>query len=419
MTVPAPTVEIAFGDRWDDTSPTWVDVSAACDSVSYDRRYGWETGSYQGGRCSFTLFDSDRSYDPFHGAGAYYGSFRPNTQVRVKLDSTVVWTGFAESFVRSWSPHGRGVTTISGYDGWTIVMNATSQALVGAAVVDTALVGSSIVGGTFSVGTTAELTSVRVTAILNAAAWPSSWRAISTGAVTMPAEVSDAPRSLADALQDCAVAEQGPLYPAKDGTLTFIDRFTAATATRVETSQYTFSNVAGDTAVRYYPISAEINGRDLVNTVSVVRVGSDTAAVYEDASSIASYGARAASFSDMRVVDDLAALANAQRIVAGRSSEVVTIPPIAFDVMQDPSQELTAAASIELHDRVTVKFSSPGGGSTFESDFHVTGVAGSWSAGQAVAVTVDLVDAALVDRLMAGTWDVVGTAVVGTATAAY
>lgn len=419
MAPPSPTVEVAFDAPWNATSPTWVDVTSYVEAGRYDRRYGWETGLYQGGAAEFMLVDADRALDPWHATGAYYGQFRPNTQVRVSLGATVVWSGFAESWLRSWSPHGRGTTTLRCFDGWALLAQSVSQALAGAALVDSALVGVGLVGGSFSVGTAQELTSDRVTAVLNAAAWPSAWRTIDTGAVYMPAESVEQPLPLHQILSLATAAELGHLFIGKDGYLVFVDRFSAATDTTVTTSQVTFSDVPGDTAVRFLPISAEYNARDLINRVTITRPGSDLAIVHEDAASIATYGERGVSLADMRVIDDAQALANAQRIIASSSGQLTQIPPITFDVISDTSEEYDAAAGLELHHRVTVKVTPPGGGAGFESDFHVYGIAGQWRAGEPLLVTAELADAALVDRLEADGWDVVGTAVVGTATAAY
>lgn len=279
MATPVPTVEIAFGANWDDTGATFVDVSTSVDAWSADRKYGWETNAYQGGRATIVLSDKDRTYDPFHASGAYYEDITPGTPVQISEDRSAVdkllWYGFIDKVTRGYAPHGYGVTTLSCVDVWS---------KVAALSVTTSRV--------------EETTGNRAQNIL-AAYLPAAFFVVTTPtpATMMPAKTYDGV-PLATVLAGVADAEAGMVWVDKFGVLTIAGRHYPASS-RMLTDQATLSDVAADSSViRYAPATVEWDFGDIVNSVTATRSGGSSVTV-EDASSIARYGRASKSFSSL------------------------------------------------------------------------------------------------------------------------
>lgn len=385
MATPVPTVEIAFGANWDDTSPTWVDVTADLLAVGFDRRFSWETGLYSGGQCAVTLTDTEGTYDPFNTAGAYYGNFVPGMQVRVteahSATTYTLWRGFVSTFERAWSPLGSAQMVFTCRDGWARL--AASNAPPDG---------------------DQQLTSERVSAILDAVGWPASLRAIDTGLVTMPAETIPA-TSTVTLLGQCVTAETGACYIDRQGQVTF-DAKDAITSTRQTVDQATLSNVAGDSSViRYWPPAAQWDDSQVVNSATVTRYGAtSTEVTYVDTTSIGRYGYQARTYSAVRVLDQTEAESLAQYIVDSRAYMLAQMPPVTFDVLSDTSTEHEHLCARDLRDRVRWKFAPPDGTTTIDKDFLITGVSQRWSQGAPWEVTWDIVDADVIDRLNASNW---------------
>lgn len=418
---PSPTVEVAFGDNWDETSQTWVDVTQYLQSASWDRKFSWETGLYTGGRCTVVLVDADRLFDPLHITGTYVDQIVPGVQVRVSAthgaSDYTMWRGFLDRAVRSYTPHGRGATTLTCVDGWARLAAADTQSTLDGGVVDTAIVDSSVVGGTVGVDGSAAPTSYRVSSLLGAAGWPSAWSVVATGRVDMPAETSEI-SSVTTAIGAAVSAELGATYIDREGSFRFDARDTLMSARIATTAQMVLSNVAADSSVvRYLPPSVEIDYVDIVNIATVDPIGELPVTVWNTAS-MERYGRREVRHSDARVIGTVQAEVNARMIVDALSDPVTRVAPLTFDVLNDTSVEHLHACERELRDRVQWKFTPPGGGATIDKDFHIVGIAQQWQADAGGApswtVTVELADAALVDRLNPSLWAVVGTAVVDT-----
>lgn len=389
MATPTPTVEIAFGANWDDTAPTWVDVTDAVESWSADRKYGWESGVYQGGRCSFSLIDHDRTYDPLHATGAYYGDLEASG-MPVQISETHggspdnLFYGYVDKVTRAYGPHGRGVTTFECVDLW-------------------AMLAAAYVTGDYAEDTTGN----RAGAMLNATI-PAAFYAVTTPTpgVTMPAKTYDAV-TLADALAGIVAAEAGMVWVDRFGLLQFAGRHYAASS-RMLNDQATLSDVAADSSViRYNPIAVEWDSGDIVNAAVASRVGG-TVVTTEDATSVARYGRREKSLTGLEVVDDIQAAVNAKRLVAQRKDPLLRIPPAVFDVLAETGSAHEHACERDLWDRVRWKMTPYGGGAVEDRDAFITGIGHSWTANPGGTpywrVTWDLVDAALFDRLDPENW---------------
>jgi len=127
----------------------------------------------------------------------------------------------------------------------------------------------------------------RITRILDLIGWPAGLRSIDNGEFSVgPAQIEG--RTAWDYLRSVAESEQGRLFFAADGTLTFHERgryFTEATET---TSQFTFSDDgAGDGL--HAGLNFTLDDRWIINGATVAREGGETQTAV-DATSQTTYG---------------------------------------------------------------------------------------------------------------------------------
>jgi hypothetical protein len=100
------TAEVAFGsDPWA-TSPVWTDISQYVRSISTNRGSSSETVVFAPGRCSITLSNGDRRFDPDHSTGPYFGTILPMKRVRVTATRSgvtlFVFLGWVTGWVQDW-----------------------------------------------------------------------------------------------------------------------------------------------------------------------------------------------------------------------------------------------------------------------------------------------------------------------------
>ena len=129
MALPVLTVSVAFGDNWNDASPTWTDVTAdvrADPGVRIRRGRRSRLDRMPPGELSVVLDNRDRAYDPLYAAGAHYGDLVPMTPIRVQaVHNTVTYTLFrglvAEWPVAESGPRGDSTVTVRALDGLTML----------------------------------------------------------------------------------------------------------------------------------------------------------------------------------------------------------------------------------------------------------------------------------------------------------
>ncbi|HLT66304.1 MAG TPA: LamG-like jellyroll fold domain-containing protein, partial [Microbacterium sp.] len=117
-------VEFAFGATWQtpEASRTWVDVSAWAEvALSSNRGRTNELELFSAARCTITLNNDDRRFDPLNTAGPYYGLLVPGVPVRVRALLNGVsyprFSGFADGFHHKPGTHS-GTVTVPCADGF-------------------------------------------------------------------------------------------------------------------------------------------------------------------------------------------------------------------------------------------------------------------------------------------------------------
>jgi hypothetical protein len=139
MAAPTLTVQISFVSTPLATAPTWVDVTdyvLAVNGVSIDRGRPSEFAVFSAGRCSFTLDNRDRRFDPSYSAGPYFGNLTPRKQMRVFSTYSAVDYPMFQGWVTGWpqsfpNPNENGTVTIEAIDGlaWLAKARLSSDAV--------------------------------------------------------------------------------------------------------------------------------------------------------------------------------------------------------------------------------------------------------------------------------------------------
>src|SRR5690349_6749532 len=82
---PVLTLEVAFENDANATSPTWTDISSYMqDEITVSRGKQTELDATEPGAFSVTLDNTDRRFDPFYTSSPYYPYVEPMKQVRLR-----------------------------------------------------------------------------------------------------------------------------------------------------------------------------------------------------------------------------------------------------------------------------------------------------------------------------------------------
>lgn len=103
MVTPSVTVEIAFATD-PAATPTWTDVSAYVQELSYQRGRQTERDQVQTGTATLLLNNLDRRFDPINAAGPYYPNVVPVRRLRISAVWSSVTYRLFSGYVENWTP---------------------------------------------------------------------------------------------------------------------------------------------------------------------------------------------------------------------------------------------------------------------------------------------------------------------------
>ena len=272
-----------------------VDVSAYVQEVRINRGRTDNLQDFSAGTCVIVLNNNDRRFDPTNTASPYVdpstalSGVVPRRKVQVKYGSTLLFTGRIVDVDIEYSPNPQTLSTVT----------------IEAADDFVRLASTRISSHTPS----AQLTGARITSVLDRSEvnYPTS-RNISTGTANLGAYQIDANTNTLDYLQDVSRTEQGYLYVAGDGDLTFTDKVTASFASPAAT-------FADDgTGIKYSELGIQYGDEFLYNRVSCVNATNVTSTA-DDAASQTTFGISTLTLNDLLFANDSDAQALAQFLV--------------------------------------------------------------------------------------------------------
>ncbi len=337
----------------------WVDISGRARQsagVTIKRGRSYELDDFQTGTCSLELDNRTLDFDTDNEIGPYSGGLLPMRQIRVLIEYAGVTYHRFYGFIEGW-PQRYDISKtlawvpVQAYDAfWLFSQSRLAEA--GFIVGDSSLgvVGSSRVGG--GVAGTEELSGARIDTVLELDEWPSARRDIADGQSLMAAgdASSGDPLSYMKKVEE---SEDGFLFVARDGAVTFLDRHARFLLDRMTTVQATFSDDGGDDG-GYAEFGTDFDLDRVFNDVRFTRDGGTEQAV-EDTSSRNKYRRRSSSKSGLLLTTD-PETKNLARSFLNRYKEPSTrLPSIAIRPMRSPATTFPAWLDRELLDRVVIE----------------------------------------------------------------
>jgi len=340
------TVQWAPNDAPSVESPTWVTLNADVEDVHVTRGRNSELQRFPASHATIQLDDPARDYDPFNGSGPYAGDLVPGKQVRIRATDSgasvrTIWRGYVDDDGWQWSYDDQGkkaTATISCID------------LLGrVAMVDLAELADQANSGDLP-GTRAGRVLDEVSGI------PAGLRSLDAGDTILQGTTYGA--NALDYLYRIAESEGGFVYVDKDGVLQLEERHAVLTESRMSSSQATWDD-AGAT-LNYWGIKTKY-AAEIRNLVRVNRDGGATQEV-SDATSISAYGRKTLQLPNLLMLTDPDAYARAEWLVKQYKDPLAAPASFTFEATESSALG-DQALQRELRDRVTVKFTPPGGGS--------------------------------------------------------
>lgn len=319
-------VEILFsGDA------AYTDVTANVGSIDISRGRSTELDTFQAGSASVVLINNDREFDPLNTSGTYYGKVVPRIPVKITAGSTQIFTGYIYDwdFDYSFPSGGKDVSAaqVSCIDAFSILGEQTLTAFT----------------------PTSQASGARVTAVLDRSevAFPSALRSISTGSSTLGEQLVAEGTNVLDYLQQVAASEQGFLFVAGDGKVTFLGRNDVVSTT----TAMTFAD--DGTGTKYQEFSVAYGSELLYNRVVTTRsAGSSYTAT--DSASIAKYLTKTLTLGDLLVSTDAQAKDIGTNLLAKYNEPELRFAEVST-LIESTASAYTNVVALEIGKVVSVK----------------------------------------------------------------
>lgn len=338
MARPAVHAAVAFATN-PGAAPTWTDVTAYLESFRLTRGRAHELDKVEAGSLDLVLDNFDRRFDPTHATGPYFGTILPMRRVRIQVVWDSITYDLFHGFVESWGlvyPPDRPLdssVTVRCSDGLLVLAKAPLVAAVFAQ----------------------QRTDLRIGAVLDAIGWPAADRNLMTG--QQEAQGGTFSLSALAHVQGVSDAENGFLFMAKDGKLTFHDRHR-----RIKqpiTTQVVMGD-GGGSEEYYVDAKMEYGDSLLKNRVEVTRTGGITQ-VATDSASITKYYTRAEQRSGLPMATDADAYAMAEHLVQRYKEPALRVKELDLNAEHDPAVMWPHVLGRELGDRISVRKRPPVG----------------------------------------------------------
>jgi len=273
------------------------DVSPYIQSLSTARGRSSQLDQFSTGRCTVTLLNNDRRFDPINENSPYWNPLTgrtgilPRRKVTVQLNGIDIYVGRIADIDVTYDFNNLSTVTISVVDDFVLLASAfTSTAFT----------------------PTQELSGARVTSILDRTeiAYPLASRDIDAGTTTLGAYQVDANTNALSYLQQCADAERGLFFIAANGDLVFTDRVTTQFVPSIIT---TFSDTGSD--IPYQSLDVIYGQEFLYNRIQVTRDGG-TLQVANDSASQTEFGVSTYALDNALFASDTQALALANSLLS-------------------------------------------------------------------------------------------------------
>jgi hypothetical protein len=218
---------------------------------------------------------------------------------------------------------------------------------------------------------TGENTGARINRILDNIGWPAVERNIAVGRTTV--QGTDLSANAWAEIVLTSDTELGEVYFDVDGRLTFRNRYALSTDARSNTPQAVFGDANDGVELGFTDVELVADLNQTRNVIRAGRVGG-TQQVVEDASSIAEYRRRSWQRTDLLHQTDAEVADYARYVLSLLKNNELRIATLKVNPLADPDRLFPHVLGRKLGDRVTVKFTPPGGGTRISRDVFIRGI---------------------------------------------
>jgi hypothetical protein len=365
---------------WSGQEPTWNDVTERCMSVSVERgRRRW-TERIGASSCTVTV-DNDDGWIDWDTNAVGQTEVRPGTPIRVRAATTDgkthdLWRGWIENIDDTYQPYVNPVASLTCQDGMAQIshVDLPERTPEGAG----------------------ERSDQRVTRILDNSDWPTQWRVLETGQVTMQA--TNLARQMSDELGITADSEGGIVYSGTDGNVYLRNRDWLRLAAYATTVQATIGD-GGTVCGSEYRVVRSAD--DIRNDVQLARAGGTVQRVV-DQDSISLYRRRTYGRNDLICETDAQVILLAQRLLGSRAQATTRLTDVTIPVVDQPSMDFVT--SVDYGWRLVVNWSDTSG-HAWSRTVHVMGVQHSITPNEWVtSIAVDDATASPTEPWGVGKW---------------
>lgn len=249
----------------------YADLTQYVESVNIKRGRNRQLDQFNAGTATIAFNNKTRILDPLNTASIYYPYVTPRCPIIIKANGSAIYTGVVSDWNLDYDLANQDMMYASCTDAFTILANQNLNAFTPAA----------------------ELSSARINTVLDRSEiLYQGPRSIGTGSSTLGAYAVAQDENVLSYLQTVTKSEQGYLYIAADGTLTFKGR----TSVLNPVSGATF-NTDG-TGIAYQTLQNQY-GDELLYNYIVTQSPAGAAQTNSDATSIALYQSQNLSYIDL------------------------------------------------------------------------------------------------------------------------
>ena len=317
-----------------------TDVTADVQSISINRGRSRDTDSFFAGSCSVRLLNNARKYENTNTSSPYYPGIEP--LITLHVDATTdggstyedLYVGFVTDINLTYPDRNNSFADFVANDGFMKIANTQ--------LIDASF--SSTDSGTL-IGNVLDNANVKFGA----------GRSIETGISTMQS-LSGISENTLSVLQNIERSENGLLFMAKNGQLTFKSRHT----TFPSTPDATFSDDGSD--VPYLRVDYINDDNEIYNIISLERLTGTTQTV-QDVASQGKYLIRTLSRSGLYNNSDSDVLDAANFLLGKYSSALIRFDNLIVDLTEATTSNQNTILSREVGDVIQVELTPPGSGS--------------------------------------------------------
>jgi hypothetical protein len=319
---------------WTLAGTFFYDVTQYVKDIQISRGKNRDIDSYTAGESVVTMNNYNRYFDPTFAASPFYGNIIPRREVKISSNGIQQYFGTIDDWNLAYNIQGESTVQFVTSDGFYKFNNQT------------------LLGGTATTQTTGE----RIDAILDnpEVAWPSTFRNIDTGVVTVGEDVIPENQNVLAYLKLVERTEFGAFFIAKNGYATFKDR----TVVQPTTDLVVLTD--DGTGIGYSDIRITYGSEQLANEIVISSAVAESTVTAIDLASQGVYGVLNLTISDLLMdtdeqVEDLAVY------LANKYSQ----PEYRFDaveiILDDLSlEDQNKVLNLELNDVVKVNFTPNG-----------------------------------------------------------